>query len=97
MRRDLWMVLILGCLLVLLLEAPGALTSVSEDLRGPYETLAAPRPGVATEPTPAANEASEASEPDERGDGAKTDDEEGAARRDSHTLRWFRPAKASLW
>ena len=82
MRRDLWMVFILGCLLILLLEAPGALTSVSEDLRGPYETQAAPRPGVATESTRAASEASEASAPDEEWDGAKTD-EEGAERRDS--------------
>ena len=36
MRRDLWMILILGCLLILLLEAPAALSSVSADLDGPY-------------------------------------------------------------
>jgi len=35
MRRDLWMILILGCLLVLLLEAPAALSSVSAGLDGP--------------------------------------------------------------
>ena len=38
MRRDLWMILILGCLLILLLEAPAALSSVSADLDGPYST-----------------------------------------------------------
>ena len=36
MRRDLWMILILGCLLILLLEAPAALSSVTADLDGPY-------------------------------------------------------------
>lgn len=36
MRRDLWMILILGCLLILLLEAPVALSAVSADLVGPY-------------------------------------------------------------
>ncbi len=36
MRRDLWLVLILGCLLILLLEAPAAFSSVNEDLRGAY-------------------------------------------------------------
>ena len=40
MRRDLWMILILGCLLILLLEAPAALSSVSADLDGPYSTRA---------------------------------------------------------
>ncbi len=35
MRRDLWMILILGCLLILLLEAPAALSSVSAGLDGP--------------------------------------------------------------
>jgi len=38
MRRDLWMILILGCLLILLLEAPAALSSVSADLDGPYSS-----------------------------------------------------------
>ena len=36
MRRDLWLVLILGCLLILFLEAPAAFSSVNEDLRGAY-------------------------------------------------------------
>jgi len=36
MRRDLWMILILGCLLVVWLEAPAALSSVSAGLDGPY-------------------------------------------------------------
>ncbi len=35
MRRDLWMILILGCLLILLLEAPAALSSVSAELDSP--------------------------------------------------------------
>ena len=29
MRRDLWLVLILGCLLILLLEAPAAFSTVT--------------------------------------------------------------------
>ena len=36
MRRDLWMILILGCLLILFLEAPAAFSSVTADLDGPY-------------------------------------------------------------
>jgi hypothetical protein len=40
MRRDLWMILILGCLLILLLEAPAALSSVSAGLDRPYAPFA---------------------------------------------------------
>lgn len=36
MRRDLWTILILGCLLIVWLEAPAALSSVSAGLDGPY-------------------------------------------------------------
>ena len=40
MRRDLWMILILGCLLILLLEAPAAFSTVTADLEGPYANRA---------------------------------------------------------
>ena len=36
MKRDLCTVFLLGCLLILLLEGPRAISSVSEDLKGPY-------------------------------------------------------------
>jgi len=39
MRRDLCMTLILGCLLILLLEAPAALSSVTEEFQKPYEAV----------------------------------------------------------
>ncbi len=48
MRRDLWMVFLLGCLAVGVLAAPEALSTLSEDLGGPYEVWAAP---VSAQPT----------------------------------------------
>lgn len=51
MRRDVWTLLVLGCLLILLLEAPAALSAVSEDLVGPYpEVHAAERAALPAEP-----------------------------------------------
>ncbi len=41
MKRELLLTLCVGCLVILVLEAPAALSSVSEGLRGPYEVHAA--------------------------------------------------------
>ena len=55
MRRELWTILVLGCLLILLLEAPAAYSAMSEDLEGPYpaccdESLLSPAETLALTP-----------------------------------------------
>ena len=42
MKRDVRLFLILGCILILLLEAPAALSSVAADLGEPYAQWEAP-------------------------------------------------------
>ena len=50
MRRDLGLTLILGCILILLLEAPAALSSVGRDIQQPYPLRAKAEPREAPAP-----------------------------------------------